>query len=326
MAMALKAIPTERIPAKTRYSDSDCLPQRRSTNTTRLMDSDSDLSPFDPDKRHDFTLFFDATNSNPNGDPNLDNLPRHDPDTGEGLATNGSIKRKVRDWMIARGETVLVQPVDGSLQDREIDLAGKVDGAGDPSEALAKHCIDVRLFGHVLTGESDADSVWGPVQVCDAVSVHPVDIENMTITRVLRSSEEEGTEMGRRGVVRYGLYKAKGSYSPGKASDYVTEEDLKLLYEGLLRGFEHSASASRPDVEGRKLLLVTHKHELGNAPRSTTSELLRAETDADHPRSIEDFEFVEKDAPENTEKVVFEPYDERLFPSEGAPTEESTES
>lgn len=86
------------------------------------------------------------------------------------------------------------------------------------------------LFGHVLTGESDADSVWGPVQVCDAVSVHPVDIENMAITRVLRSREEEGTGMGRRGVVRYGLYKAKGSYSPGKASKYVTKEDLRLLY------------------------------------------------------------------------------------------------
>ncbi|MFB6272716.1 MAG: CRISPR-associated protein [Salinibacter sp.] len=280
------------------------------------MSSDSDLDHFDPDKRHDFTLFFDATNSNPNGDPNLDNLPRHDPDTGEGIATGGSIKRKVRDWMIARGETVLVQPVDGSLQDREIDLADKVDDTEDPSDALQKHCIDVRLFGHVLTGESDADSVWGPVQVSDAVSVHPVDIENMAITRVLRSSEEEGGGMGRRGVVRYGLYKAKGSFSPGKASDHVTKKDLKLLYEGLLRGFEHSASAARPDVEGRKLLVVTHEDELGNAPRSKTSEVLRAETDVDHPRSIKDFEFVTEEAPDGTERKVFEPYDETLSPSE----------
>jgi CRISPR-associated protein Csd2 len=291
------------------------------------MSSDSDLDHFNPDKRHDFTLFFDATNSNPNGDPNLDNLPRHDPDTGEGIATGGSIKRKVRDWMIARGETVLVQPVDGSLQDREIDLADKVDDTEDTedsSDALTKHCIDVRLFGHVLTGESDADSVWGPVQVCDAVSVHPVDIENMAITRVVRSSEEEGGGMGRRGVVRYGLYKAKGSYSPEKASKYVTEEDLRLLYEGLLRGFEHSASAARPDVEGRKLLVVTHKHKLGNAPRSKTSEVLRSETNADHPRSIDDFDFVEEEAPDGTERRVFEPYDEALSPSEEETSKEET--
>lgn len=272
------------------------------------------LSPFDPSKRHDFVLFFDATNSNPNGDPNLDNLPRHDPDTGEGLVTNGAIKRKVRDWMIARGETVLVQPIDGSLQDREIDLAEKVGGDDDPSEALAKHCIDVRLFGHVLTGEEHADAVWGPVQVSDAISVDPVDIENVAITRVVRSGEEEGTGMGRRGMVRYGLYKAKGSYAPHRATDYVSKEDLRLLYEGLLRGFEHSASAVRHDVEGRKLLVVTHEDTLGNAPRSKTTRVLRAEANTDHPRSFDDYTFNGEEAPDGTETAVFEPYDSILSP------------
>ena len=38
--------------------------------------------------RCDFVYFFDITDGNPNGDPDAGNLPRLDPETGQGLVTD----------------------------------------------------------------------------------------------------------------------------------------------------------------------------------------------------------------------------------------------
>ena len=53
----------------------------------------------DPSKRHDFVLVFDVADGNPNGDPDAGNLPRTDPETMEGLVTDVSLKRKVRNFV-----------------------------------------------------------------------------------------------------------------------------------------------------------------------------------------------------------------------------------
>jgi CRISPR-associated protein Csd2 len=52
-----------------------------------------------PATRHEFVLLFDATNSNPNGDPDAGNLPRVDPETMHGLVTDVALKRKIRDYI-----------------------------------------------------------------------------------------------------------------------------------------------------------------------------------------------------------------------------------
>lgn len=58
----------------------------------------------DPTKRHDFVLVFDVTDGNPNGDPDAGNLPRTDPETLQGLVTDVSLKRKVRNFVDLVGE------------------------------------------------------------------------------------------------------------------------------------------------------------------------------------------------------------------------------
>src|ERR1700686_2768507 len=59
----------------------------------------------DPGKRQDFVFLYDVLNGNPNGDPDANNAPRSDPDTGTGLVTDVSIKRKVRDGVaLLKGE------------------------------------------------------------------------------------------------------------------------------------------------------------------------------------------------------------------------------
>jgi CRISPR-associated protein Csd2 len=58
-----------------------------------------------PEVRHDFVFMFDVTDGNPNGDPDAGNLPRVDPETGQGFVTDVALKRKVRNYIDAlRGE------------------------------------------------------------------------------------------------------------------------------------------------------------------------------------------------------------------------------
>jgi CRISPR-associated protein Csd2 len=49
-------------------------------------------------------LLFDVTDGNPNGDPDSGNLPRLDPQTLQGLVTDGCLKRKIRNAMAVIGE------------------------------------------------------------------------------------------------------------------------------------------------------------------------------------------------------------------------------
>jgi CRISPR-associated protein Csd2 len=266
------------------------------------------MSPFDPSTRHDLILFIEAVNSNPNGDPNLGNRPRHDAETGHGVIRDGALKRRARDWMVAKGEQVLVQPSEDSLQSRELEFGGE-----DVDTDRLRECLDVRLFGHVATANDSHNQIWGPVQIGDATSIDPIDIETQALTRSLKTTDEDtGKGMGREHIVRFGLYRAVGSYSPNRAGDHVSEDDLKLLYQSLLRGWEYTASSSRPEVNGVALGVVSHENPLGNAPRRETTELLRFKTDEEHPRSLDDYGRMEADPPDGTELNVFEPYDEVL--------------
>jgi CRISPR-associated protein Csd2 len=49
--------------------------------------------------RYDFVLVFDVRDGNPNGDPDAGNLPRLDAESGHGLVTDVSLKRKVRNFV-----------------------------------------------------------------------------------------------------------------------------------------------------------------------------------------------------------------------------------
>ena len=56
-------------------------------------------------RRHEFVLFFDVKNGNPNGDPDAGNMPRTDPETGHGLVSDVCLKRKIRNYIeIARAD------------------------------------------------------------------------------------------------------------------------------------------------------------------------------------------------------------------------------
>lgn len=49
--------------------------------------------------RYDFVYFFEVRDGNPNGDPDAGNMPRIDPETGQGLVTDVCLKRKIRNFV-----------------------------------------------------------------------------------------------------------------------------------------------------------------------------------------------------------------------------------
>lgn len=63
--------------------------------------------------RYDFVLVFDVKDGNPNGDPDAGNMPRLDAESGHGLVTDVSLKRKVRNFVGLVKEQDERAPVDG---------------------------------------------------------------------------------------------------------------------------------------------------------------------------------------------------------------------
>src|ERR1700694_4504409 len=97
------------------------------------MTTTTAISHTDPARRHDFVLLFDVQDGNPNGDPDAGNLPRVDPETMQGLVTDVSLKRRVRNWVeVSQGDRegyrVYVQNKGFALNDlhREAYIAEKL--------------------------------------------------------------------------------------------------------------------------------------------------------------------------------------------------------
>lgn len=244
------------------------------------------------ENRYDFVLLFDVADGNPNGDPDAGNMPRTDPETFQGFVTDVSLKRKVRDFVESAkgngaGYRIYVQHQGrggkflNALHDEAHNFLGteekdrknpKPDVREAARQWMCQNFWDVRTFGAVMTTGSNAGQVRGPVQLTFARSIDPILPEEVTITRVAKTTEEraqkEGTtEMGRKNIVPYGLYRAQGFLSPSFAKDTgFTEDDLDLFWQALLRMFEDDRSASRGMMATRALVAFKHESRLGNAP------------------------------------------------------------
>ena len=105
----------------------------------------------------------------------------------------------------------------------------------------------------------------------------------MTITRVAITTEADaqnkGTEMGRKYIVPYGLYRAEGFVSANLArkSTGFSEDDLKLLWKAIINMFENDRSAARGKMAVRELIVFKHASELGEAPAHKLFDAVRVE-------------------------------------------------
>ena len=245
--------------------------------------------------RYEFVILFDVENGNPNGDPDAGNMPRIDPETGYGLVTDVCLKRKIRNYVEtvkedADGYRIYIKdqvPLNRSdaeayeayhVDEKTIKEAKKKDPDLDRKirDFMCQHFFDIRTFGAVMTtfvkAALNCGQVRGPVQLGFARSVEPIVPQEITITRIAitteADAEKKGTEMGRKYIVPYGLYRAEGYVSANLARKTTgfSEDDLQLLWQAILNMFEYDHSAARGKMETRKLIVFKHDSELGNAP------------------------------------------------------------
>jgi len=275
----------------------------------------------DPARRHDFVLLFDVTDGNPNGDPDAGNLPRIDPETMQGLVTDVALKRKVRDWVdLARGHEerfkIYVQNREAlnDLHQRAYTASNlkstgskqKRDDVDTARQWMCDNFYDVRTFGAVMTTGVNAGQVRGPLQLTFARSIDPIVPLDVSITRIAITRPEdmttvsaEGettggktTEMGRKALIPYGLYRAHGFFVPAFAERTgFSSEDLELFWSALTLMWDVDRSASRGLTGCRGLYVFTHENKLGNAPAQTLLERVRVERDPaiEAPRRFGDY-------------------------------------
>jgi len=270
----------------------------------------------DPAKRHEFVLLFDVQNGNPNGDPDAGNLPRIDPETMRGLVTDVRQKRKVRDYLqVVGGMSIFIQS-EVALNTIKKQVADKLDPPLTDDERKGKRPIprlrselcsryyDIRMFGAVLAtgGKEDklnAGQVRGPVQFTFARSLDPILPMDLSITRKARTTEERmetgETEMGRKAIVPYGLYRAHGFYNPFLAEQTgVSQDDLERFWEALVNMFEFDRSAARGEMTVRGLWVFSHENAKGNAPAHRLFDTIqvRLKDGVEAPREFSDYNVV----------------------------------
>ena len=270
--------------------------------------------------RYEFVVLFDVENGNPNGDPDAGNLPRIDPESGYGIVTDVCLKRKIRNYVEtvkedAPGYRIYIKenvPLNRSdneayqalgTDEKKIKELKKSTPDIDRKirDFMCGNFYDIRTFGAVMTtfvkAALNCGQVRGPVQLGFARSIDPIITQEVTITRVAitteADAEKKSTEMGRKNIVPYGLYRVEGYISANLARKVTgfTEEDLELLWEALINMFEIDHSAARGKMAVRELIVFKHSKELGDCPAYKLFDAVEVKKKDDvlYPRKYQDY-------------------------------------
>ena len=264
----------------------------------------------DPTKKHDFIWLFDCMNGNPNGDPDADNAPRIDLQTGHGLVSDACLKRKIRNYItLTTDERIFIS--EGAILNEAIDEAIAAKGLEDKLDKTKKRLTDpkyvaearkwmcenfydIRMFGAVLSTGKNAGQVRGAVQLGFGESLDQVLPMNLSITRCAAADEKEGKDnktMGRKNIIPYGLYKTYGFISPQFTRQTgVTSEDLAHFWESLVKCFEMDRSSARGLMATQGVWIFSHDSALGNYPTHKLFDLLKIESLTEYPRHFKDYQ------------------------------------
>ena len=227
--------------------------------------------------RYEFMFYVECENCNPNGDPDMGNAPRIDPQSMHGYITDVAVKRRIRNYIqIAYegqdGMGIVMQNATninrfiaqarektGNLKDKPTREV--VDKA---RQYICDNYFDARAFGAVLSTGANAGQVRGPIQIAFGKSVDKILPLDISITRMVVSEGDKGLSseqleklehetdadklrtMGRKQFIPYGLYEVKGFISANLANETgFDEDDLKAFFEAILNMYEHDRSSSK---------------------------------------------------------------------------------
>lgn len=229
--------------------------------------------------RYELMYYVSFKDCNPNGDPDMGNTPRVDPQTLQGYLTDVSTKRRIRNYIdlayrdVPGMNIMIQQSVNLNRRIAEVKQAAGIAESTKKSDknsiykARQKACelyYDVRTFGAVMSTGPNAGQVRGPVQFTFGRSLDPILPMDISITRMAvakgntleeaikaeeETPEDELRTMGRKQLIPFGLYEVRGFISANLAQETgFDDEDLKALFEAILGMYEHDHSASKGEV------------------------------------------------------------------------------
>lgn len=238
--------------------------------------------------RYEFIYYVACTNCNPNGDPDMGNTPRMDPQTMQGFLSDVSTKRRIRNYVETAyagedGMEIIVKQ--STNMNRHIARAKREAGFEDCAKGKdavyagrRKACelfYDVRTFGAVMSTGPNAGQVRGPVQITFGKSLDPILPLDLSITRMAiadkfgnntvedyleqenAESEDKLRTMGRKQLIPFGLYEVRGFISANLAGETgFDDNDLKILFEAILNMYEHDHSASKGEMSVVSPLII----------------------------------------------------------------------
>lgn len=252
--------------------------------------------------RYDFIYLFDATDANPNGDPDAGNLPRVDSESSQGIVTDVCLKRKIRDYIDMTGQCRIYVQSRAVLNSRNNDAWEAISPATPKKERndrpkdeakaealrqwMCANYYDIRTFGAVMTNEINCGQVRGAVQIGFSRSIDPIIVSEHTLTVCAARKEDRPIDaqigiQGRKFTVPYGLYRCHGFVNPFLADQTgFSDEDLELFFQALENAFQFDQSAARPagSMAPRGLLIFKHDTALGKAPSHSLFDRLQIES------------------------------------------------
>ncbi|UOR13569.1 type I-C CRISPR-associated protein Cas7/Csd2 [Halobacillus amylolyticus] len=260
------------------------------------------------DHKIDFAVLFSVRNANPNGDPLNGNRPRQNYE-GYGEVSDVCLKRKIRNRLQDAGESIFVQSDERkndefkSLKERadaipELKKANKEKNSELFMDIACSTWMDVKSFGQVFAFKGDVLSVGirGPVSIHPAVSLHPVDISSVQITKSVNSttSDKKGSDtMGMKHRVDFGVYAFYGSINTQLAEKTgFSADDAENIKQSLITLFENDSSSARPDgsMEVHKVYWWEHNSKLGQYSSAKVHRSLKLNVTTDEPHSFEDID------------------------------------
>ncbi len=267
----------------------------------------------------DFVALIAVNMANANGDPLNGNRPRTDYN-GFGEMSDVCIKRKIRNRMQDMSQPIFVQSADRStdgftsLSDRAKSV---LKGEKDADKYARKACetwLDVRTFGQVFAFKDGNVSVGvrGPVSVHQAVSLSPIEVESIQITKSVNGDPNEkrsSDTMGQKHFVRFGLYEIKGAINVQLAEKTgFTDADADIIRECLRTLFVNDASSARPEGSMEVVRVYWFRHNCKDGQYSSAkvhrSIIVRLKDDSVIPSSIDDYDITVEELAGLTPEVI----------------------
>ncbi len=264
----------------------------------------------------DFAVVIAVKNANPNGDPLNGNRPRVTYD-GLGEISDVCIKRKIRNRLLDRGNSIFVQSNDYRVDDyltlRQRANGELKDSMKEPETLRDNACkkwLDVRSFGQVFAyggakrGGGVSVGIRGPVSVQSAFTVAPVNTTSIQITKSVSDDGDGKTRssdtMGMKHRIDHGLYVFYGSINPQLASRTgFSSNDAEEIKHALINLLENDASSARPEgsMEVVKVVWWEHPSNIGKYSSAKVHRSLQisVKEGIDEPSDVCDYDiFLDK--------------------------------